>query len=384
MKLLSAILPLLGASTGFASIPPEAAPSDRPPVRVWMNNDGRFREGDYVRLQVDADANGFLLVLQYDPFGRIRVLFPLDPRDDNRVGAGRRYEIRDDAGRYAFRADGEGPGLIYSAISPEPWRFDEVVADGRWDYDRLAIDNRSEDPEPEITELVQRLAGPGGFDYDVQDYRVYGSSGSRTTVVYRDYGYDPYRFCDWYWGCPGLRFGISYGYDPYYYGYGYPYRSFYGYPYYFPRYPVVSVPRVPRAVVSGRPRNYTVTPVRPRAFGTGSIGRSAVPVGSRGIDWRSRDVRATGPARSASPGWTPPAARPARPPTERREFRPENRSPASSWNPPARSEPRSRPSADRGNSGGRRDGGNSGGQARGNPGGNGRSAPPAPARPRRP
>jgi hypothetical protein len=341
-----------------------------------MNNDGRFQEGDYARVQVDAETSGFLLVLQYDPFGRVRVLFPLDPRDDNRVIAGRRYEVRDEAGRFAFRAEGDGAGLIYSAIARDPWNFDEVTRDGRWDYDRLALDRRSGNPEAELTELVQRLSGPAGFDYDVQDYRVYGESGRSTTVVYRDYFYEhgPYGYCDWYWGswgCPGFRFGLSFGYDPYGFGsyYGYPYRPYYpyyGYPYYFPRYPVVSVPRVPRAVVSGRPRSYTVTPVRPRVFGTGAIGRPADP--RPAIDWRNRS----------------PSARPARP-VDRREFRPESRGPWRDWSRPERPEPRSRPSAERGTTGGRRDGGSQGGgQVRGNSGGGHGGPPPAPSRPRRP
>jgi hypothetical protein len=377
-----------------------------------MSNDGRFREGDYVRIQVDAEANGFLLVLQYDPYGRLRVLFPLDPRDDNRVQAGRRYEVRDDGGRYAFRADGDGPGLIFSAIAVEPFRFDDVVADGRWDYSRLAVSESAEDPEPELTQLVQSLAGPSGFDYDLRDYRVYGStSANTTTVVYRDYVYGDYGFgydnyCDWRWsysGCRSFRFGLSFGYDPFYYGY--PYRRYYGYNpyrYYYPRGPVVVRPRVPSAIVSGRPRNYTVNPIRTR----GSV------IAPRPIDWRNRnDSR--------------PAARPTRPGAERREFRGNDRNNGRAVTPQrfeprarpsfeprsrpsvaprgrpsveprsrpsveaprsrpsvearSRPEPRSRPSVER-SSGGERRGG---GVARGS-GGSGRSAPRAPSRPRRP
>ena len=78
------------------------AADDRPPLSIWMNNDRRFREGDRVRLQVDAEVDGFLLVLNYDTDGRVRVLFPLDPRDDALVHAGRRYEVRDDGSEAAF------------------------------------------------------------------------------------------------------------------------------------------------------------------------------------------------------------------------------------------------------------------------------------------
>ena len=439
MRFLSVLLSVAGASP--ASAPP-ASPA--PTVRLWMNNEGRFREGEYVRVQVDAETDGFLLVLHYDPFGRLRVLFPLDPGDDNRVQAGRRYEVRDDGGRYAFRADGDGPGLLYSAISPDPWRFDEVVHEGRWDYGRLSIEQRGEDPEPDITELVQRLAGPDGFDYDVRDYRVYGiPTETSTTVVYRDYGYRdygydyyPYRYCDWYWsysGCRSFRFGLHFGYyDPFYYGYyGYPYRSYGYYPYY-PRVPEVTVPRVPRAVVSGRPRNYTVTPTRPRSFGSGAFDRVTPARDTRvtpsPVDWRSRaaprpanlPVRGVTRGSSGPERGSIPMARPVRPAGERREFRGETRSPTGErrefrggtrsptgerrefrgeargptrvWSPPVPSAPRARPSAER--SGGRRDPGisNSGPRPSGNRGGGevrgssgrGNSAPPAPSRPRRP
>ncbi len=372
MTLISLLLPIIAGSA--VSTPVPVLKAEDAPIRLWMNNEGRFREGDFARVQVDAETNGFLLVLQYDTYGRLRVLFPMDPRDDNRVQAGRRYEVRDDGGQYAFRADGDGPGLIYSAISPDPWRLDDIVRDGRWDYDRISIGRDSEDPEREITDLAQNLAGPGGFDYDVQDYRVYGQTTGNSTVVYRDYGgyggygYDLYRYCDWYWsysGCRSVRFGLSYGYDPFYY-YGYPSRYSSYYPYY-PRVPVVVHPRTPSAVVTGRPRNYTVTPVRPR----GSVVAPS-------IDWRTRgDVRSS-------------TARPARPRSERNDFRrdgqssgrqraeapsrPEARSrPEAGSRPEARSRPQSgRAAPERGGNNGRRESGNSGGQARGNSGGQAR------------
>lgn len=369
MTLLSALLPLLGASiTAAPTAPPVSAP-----IRLWMNNDGKFRDGEFARIQVDADADGYLLVLQYDTFGRLRVLFPLDPRDDNRVVRGRRYEVRDDGGRFAFRADGDGPGLIYSAIAPDPWRFEEILTDGRWDFDRLTINRDAEDPEPAITEMVQRLAGPGGFDYDLLDYRVYGDTPSSTTYLYgRDYvyGYEPYRHCDYYWsygGCRSFRFGLSYGYDPFYYGY-HPYRNYY-YPYYYPRGSITVRPRVPNAIVSGRPRAYNVTPIRPRGN-----------VASRPIDWRNRDFNGARPSRPGNRA--APAARPARPPSERREFRGEtrDRGEVRDRGRDARPEARARPERNDGNRGNR-----GSGEARGNSNGGGRSSPPSrPSRPRRP
>ena len=305
--------------------------SSRPPVRLWMSNDRRYREGDRVRVQVDADADGFLLVLNYDPTGRLRVLFPLDPRDDARIEAGRRYEVRSEGINAAFRAGGDGTGFVYTAVAEEPWRFDEIVLADRWDVTRLELSGRADDPEPEITELVQRLAGPRGFDYDVMGYRVYGevTHTSYNTYVYPagpTYIYDDYLYCNnWNWRYDGCRrwpfdsywsFSLGYyrpyyygyyGYYPYRYGYGYDrYRYGYGYPYFpgRPSYPYFPSGKAP--VLVGRPRGYTVVPRGTLASGfrgsRGSIG-SAVTGPARGTrgdelipDSRSR---ARGPARPA-------------------------------------------------------------------------------------
>jgi hypothetical protein len=138
--------------------------------------------------------------------------------------------------------------------------------------------------------------------------------------------------------------------------------------------------------VSGRPRAYNLTPIRPRGS-----------VSSRPIDWRTRDLNTARPTRPG--GWSAPAARPSRPPSERREFRGETRDRGREWsvpsgnrerardNPPARSEPRARPERNDGNRGnsGREARGNSNGNARGNNNGGGHSSPPPrPSRPRRP
>ncbi|HLB53794.1 MAG TPA: DUF4384 domain-containing protein [Gemmatimonadales bacterium] len=332
MTILSALLPLLGAIVAPATAP-EARPTPtvEPPVRLWMNSDRRFREGELARVQVDAEVDGYLLVLNYDPFGRLRVLFPLDPRDDTRVLAGRRYEVRDEEGRGAFRANGDGPGLIYTALAPGPWRLEEIVAEGRWDHDRLALNRSSDDPEADITELVQRLSGPEGFDYDVMDYRVYGESRT-TTVIYENYGPGPYVYdylsCyDWSWGYRGCgrfpfdggwSFGVGFfGYDPYYYS-RYPYRyRYYGYTPYFPYGPIS--PRRPRAVITGRPRDYVVNRI-PSGFRGRTERPSSGAVLPPAIDWRDR--AGARPAGGREPGaargptgrerGAPPVARPVR------------------------------------------------------------------------
>src|SRR3989441_1063489 len=218
--------------------------SDAPPaIKLWMNSGREFHEGERARVQVESRDDGYVLVFDYDTDGRLRILFPVDPREDNLVRAGRRYEVRGRGDRESFITGNAGNGLVYAAVSPDPFRLEEYQSGGNWDYSRLSIPRDSKDAEPEITELVQRMSTDRGFDYDVLTYRVYsyrdytgGGGGGWYPRRYPYYGFsDPY-YCDpfalWsFWSCRYYRssvflgFGFNY-YDPFYssfypYSYGY-------------------------------------------------------------------------------------------------------------------------------------------------------------------
>ena len=252
-----------------AGAPPAVvATQDDPPVRITLNNDRHFRRGDRAKVHVRVDDDGYLFVLHADPDGRVRVLFPLDPSDDNFVRGGRSYEIRGRGDREAFSVDvSSGNGAVYAAVSRDPFRFDGFVTGDHWDARAFSDEPLQRDPEPELNELVGRMA-TGRFEYDLVSYDV----GERsTTVVYaptvvRGSYYDP--FCDRYtlysydcdpyyhsgsrvsihigFGRPYYRYRPVYWYDPYdrdiyryggsYYGY---YDSYYNYRPYYPvyRYP---------------------------------------------------------------------------------------------------------------------------------------------------
>lgn len=264
---------------------PLAAPAvaqDDPPIRISLNNDRRFEQGDRGNVKVRVENDGFLVVLHADPDGRVRMLFPLDPDDDNFVRGDRTYEIRGRGDRESFTVDYEsGEGAIYAAISRDPFRFDQFVVNRHWDYDAFNAQRLPEQPEPELTELVQRMA-TGRFEYDYLTYNVY-ERGYRdvayapTTVIHRTYYDDPYcrgysywYDCDpYYYGRNRFSVNISFGrpyyyggyyrpvyydpfYDPYYYGYGY---GYYAHPYY---------PRYNRPVYVYPGRSWGGSPYRPR------------------------------------------------------------------------------------------------------------------------
>jgi uncharacterized protein DUF4384 len=250
---INLFLPLL-----FASGPgqPAVANPDDPPIQIWINNDGRFLRGDRARVHVRTQDDGYLVVLHADTEGHLRVLFPIDPNDDNFVRGGKKYEVEGRGGRDAFDVgDRSGRGSVYAAVSSAPFRFDEFVLADHWDYKALEPRRLAEDPEPELTELVRRMA-QGSFDYDVMSYYVvdrvvYADDYSYSRPYYDDFYYGGFG-CGYYHGC-GSRLSVSlffgrpfyhrryfgayrYAYDPFYDPFFYDpwyYRPYYYRPYYY-------------------------------------------------------------------------------------------------------------------------------------------------------
>jgi hypothetical protein len=247
------LLPLL--FTG-APAEPAAATQDDPPIRLWISNDRRFLPGDRAKVQVRTEYDGYLVVLHVDPEGRLRVLFPLDPDKDNFVRGDKKYEVRGRGGREAFEVDGTGRGTVYAAVSRDPLRFEEFTIADHWDYRALAPARLREDPEPELNDLVQRMA-QSSFDYDLLTYDVIARSAYASSYYpSRYYGsvYDD-DWCSFSCGYPyyghsrfGLSIGLFYGrpyrryyYDPYFYAYDpfhnpFFYDPYYYAPVYYPRY----------------------------------------------------------------------------------------------------------------------------------------------------
>ena len=245
------LLPLLmlGAPAGAAL---RSAGGDDPALQIWISNDRRFLPGDRAKVQVRAREDGYLLVFHVDPDGHLRVLFPIDPGDDDFVRGGRKYEVRGRGGRESFTVDDRrGRGTVYAALSHDPFRFDQFVLGDHWDYRNLAPQRLPADPEQDLNELVRRMVD-GSFDYDVLTYDVlervvyadeYRRSGYYDSYSNYDCGYSYFGCGRSYYGSPysvsvGLFFGRPHYrrnyYDPFYYaGYDPFYDPFFYDPYYY-------------------------------------------------------------------------------------------------------------------------------------------------------
>jgi hypothetical protein len=192
---------LLAVTAGLAGPP---AKHD-PPIHIWYNWDGDFAYRDRAKVYTRAAESGYLIVLRSDLNGHVRVLAPIDPRDDQHVDGGKKYELKGRGGREAFVAeDTAGHGTVLAAWSSTPFNFDRYVKDGRWDLDALAGQGaQTDDPEARLMAIVDAMKAPGAhFDYDVAVYTV--SPPPRYALAPYGYPYGP-----GYWGYNGW-----WGYGP--------------------------------------------------------------------------------------------------------------------------------------------------------------------------
>jgi hypothetical protein len=256
--MISALLPLLlSVVTAPAPQPAVAAANDEPAIRVTVNH-ATYDRGDRARVYVRVRDDGYVVVLHTDADGRVRVLFPVDPGDDNFMRGGQKYEIRARGNRDAFQVTRSGSGTVYAAVSVDPYRFDAFVRGDHWDFGTLDDSSAYNDPEAAMTNIAEQMAGGAHFAYDVTTYTVDASYATASQVYIAPSSYscwyntwDPW--CDRYYPSPsflalnigfGFGFGRFRGYPYGYYPYGYPYYprygGYYGSGYYngfYPRYP---------------------------------------------------------------------------------------------------------------------------------------------------
>jgi hypothetical protein len=204
---------LLASTTALAALP---AKQD-PPIHLWYSSDGAFTYGDRAKVYARAAEGGYLVVLRADVNGRVRVLSPLNPDDDQHVSGGKKYELKGRGGREAFvTEDSAGQGTVLAAWSRTPFTFDRYVTSGRWDLDALSGQgSRTGDAEARLVEIVNDMQAPGGhFDYDLAVYTVSAPRYVRARYLY-PYGWAGWSGYDPWWGYapifvrPVRRFGIG-------------------------------------------------------------------------------------------------------------------------------------------------------------------------------
>ncbi len=352
-----------------------------PYIEVWTHRDDVFRRGDRVRVQFRTDLDAYVTVFRVDTDGRVRVLFPLDPWDDNFARGGRRYEIETRSGNYTFRIDDyPGRGYVFAVASADPFNYSRFAMGDHWDYRAISNAGRiTGDPYVAFAELIEGIVPPHyrAYSYDVTPYYVEQRYEYPRFLCYDCHAYAAYPYWNPYrHSC--FKFRVVIYDDPYYY----PARTHVGTRVVYQR-PVVIVPRYvfkdrspgQPAVVTVRERPVDASGRRRIEPGVtardiGGVGRVAAPTGREpsapaGRLAEPRSVTGAVPQQQ-TPRAQPEAREPqreVRPQLERRdprrapepeERRPEVRpqpqpraqpQPRTEPSPPARQQPRPEPRA---------------------------------------
>ena len=336
---VAALFPSNGPATR-SLLPDPAAVSaalERPRVTVWLDRDQPYSSGEAARVYFKSEIDAYITIIRIDTDGRIRVLFPVEPWEDNFARGGRTFEVLGRSRDEAFRVDdAAGVGYVFGIASADPFSYQEITRGDHWDYRMIADGQVRGDPYVAVTDLAERIAPGSTYDYDVAEYYVDRHYDYPRFVCYDCHGYvsyhtwDPYSsFCS--------RFRIVIYDDPYYY----PYRRYGG------THVVVTRPYRPgpRYVFKDfDTRNDYVTRVaqRPRDedWRRGTDDRSSADIGGRGrvpapVSPRARGTTPSDDRRDGGANAAPETRRPAPNDRSARDAAPEvtTRQPAPRDNP---------------------------------------------------
>jgi len=198
--------------------------SSRTRIEVWTNRgDDAYAGGQGARVFFRSEVDAYVTVLRVDTDGRVRVLFPLEPWEDNFARGGREYEIQGGYERDAFSIDDyPGVGYLFAVAAADPFVYDAFETGDHWDYRAIADGRVHGDPYVALTDLAQRIlpADYRDWDYDITPYYVNRHYDYPRFLCYDCHTYVSYPLWSVYdYTC--VRFRIVVFDDPYYYPYRY-------------------------------------------------------------------------------------------------------------------------------------------------------------------
>lgn len=171
------------ATDGVVTRVPLVVPADSPvSVRLTLDRQ-RYAPGSTGQVQITIGRSGYLLVLYADPYGHVRVAFPLDPTDPSTVSRDTVIHIRSRGDRDAFIVDDStGGGTWYAAISTHPFEIDSISTAGHWDYRTIPRVREPANAEQELTAFVERIQ-LNRFEYDIVSFTIGTDTADRSAFA---------------------------------------------------------------------------------------------------------------------------------------------------------------------------------------------------------
>ena len=218
---------LLSLALGSTPVPVVRQPHFyRPRIELWTNRgDGAvYTRGENVQLYFRLDQDAYVTIFRVDTDGRVRVLFPREPWEDNFARGGRDFEVDgSQLGRDAFAIDDyPGVGYLFAVAAPDPFVYEQIESGDHWDYRVIADGRVRGDPYVALTDLANRIVPEGytDWDYDIVTYNVERHYEYPRFLCYDCHSYVSYSYWDpYYYSC--VRFRIFVYDDPWYYPYRY-------------------------------------------------------------------------------------------------------------------------------------------------------------------
>jgi uncharacterized protein DUF4384 len=199
---------------------------NRPRIELWTNRGDAavYTRGERVRVYFRLDQDAYVTIFRVDTDGRVRVLFPRDPWEDNFARGGREFEVDGRVlGGDAFSIDDyPGVGYLFAVASADAFVYDQIESGDHWDYRVIADGRVRGDPYVAMTDLAQRIVPQGytDWDYDVISYNVGQHYDYPRFLCYDCHSYVSYSYWDpYYSSC--VRFRMFVYDDPWYYPYRY-------------------------------------------------------------------------------------------------------------------------------------------------------------------
>jgi hypothetical protein len=189
------------------------APQEYPQVSVRITERDYFQRYERVAVAVESSGDAYLTVFRVDTDGRMRVIYPRGPQDNNFVVAGRSYSIPNPYGQrgdHAFVVDDyPGVGYVFVVASREPFNYQPYVRNEHWEWRNVAQDGRlTGDPYVAFVEVVEPMlpSGDAAWSFDVVPYFVEKQHPYPRFLCYECHTYLPHPAWDTYgdW-CPRFR-----------------------------------------------------------------------------------------------------------------------------------------------------------------------------------
>ena len=199
------------------SIPPLSHSRNfEPRIELWTTSGDVVQRGQDIGVRFRTSEDGFVVVGRIGTDGRIDILYPRRPSDDERAWGGETRDVNRYSGR-AFSID-ERPGIgyVFAIVSPHRLRLARYSRDGDWDYHGLP--DVEGDPFVAMHHFAQQVVYDNDDDYsmDYAEYHVGGRYEYPRFVCYDCHHGRP----DWdVYSHPCVRYHIVVYDEPEYYPY---------------------------------------------------------------------------------------------------------------------------------------------------------------------